>query len=371
MYDSEYIIANELVEKHLLKTFPTHLHDGFNNLLQKTNAIIAGSWSLYLVHQCQKNYDFTHTKPQPTWQPTDMDIWVSCDFFDVIKTWFAMQDLSIANSGRFSYCKSILGVRTLYEVKSVGVQIIVIECAPRHVIQRVMNHFDMSIVKNYWDGKKLGVRYMQHTRDHKIIIQQDEAKNIQTHRLEKYENRGYKKFNLDLDSAEHDTIIYVPMVDLNYITELQSRYESKFSVSSLIAAVHFIEQEHLQLKDSINKSETKEHSLHCAMSHLEQITDTSHLVDLETLKQSYQSSLNQEAEKRNRDKSRLAMIEKLISKNSSSEEFKPVPICTICYSRVVNTALSCGHVYCEVCSMRSNTCFICRCQITSSLHLFL
>lgn len=368
MCDSDYIISKQLVERHLKKTFPVHLHAGFNDLLQKTHAIIAGSWSLYLVHQCQENYDLKHIEPQTAWQPTNMNIWVSCEYLDVVKIWIEMQNFSVTNttSGRFVYLESIPAVRALYEVKSVGIQIIVLECTTQQVIQKVMDHFDLSIVKNYWDGKELGVRYMQHTREHKIVSQ----KNIQKHRLEKYKKRGYELFNLDLDSARHDSTFHVPMVDLNYVTELESRYKLKFPVSSLFTAVHFTKQEHLQLKDSIKQSETKTQSLHRALSHLDQITDTSHLIDLETLKQCYQSSLDQEAEKRNTDKSRLAMMEKLIHNNDpNSEETKP--ICTICYSRVVNTALSCGHVYCQVCSMRSNNCFICRCEITSSQHLFL
>lgn len=213
----DYKILKTQLGRHL----PDRLHKSFNETLQSLQAVVAGSFSLYLVQSSTGN--------KPKWTPNDMDILIHASKIDSIESWFKI-NLGPEFMKLEPVFEKVMIMETPYDsnlfkayhvrCRTHDTRLQVISVLEPNVKDFILHNFDLSNVMSFWDGNELGVYFLSQTKDCKMLQINRPSKSTPS-RIRKYQNRGFT-ISDDFDmyhlhpSTNFEQAICIPLLQPEY-----------------------------------------------------------------------------------------------------------------------------------------------------------
>lgn len=371
---SDYMLEKSVLTELLSVFLPQRLHDEFNEKLQESSAIIAGSWSLYLVQTSQERKDFLCASSTPSWIPDDMDIWISSATWPQLENWFlntAGDKIQPVTFKPLNY-GNVLGKHQIYKCESTPIQIIVLhaEDAVQKIQTTVMQHFDLSLVKNFWDGCDLQVFHVKLTKAHQMFLT-----GVKSHepRLKKFKNRGFQLIPMPPHDDYSNDITSISIMDIkNKLKSMQAHFELLIPNPNIILINDFIRNYRIQLSERVTTTKSKIHDMQQTLSKLKSITEDSHRSVVDALIEEYNRSCTDQS-KENEENLKLCRF--LESGIDDKTEKLVDTTCCICVKNPRTMVFQCGHTCCSTCSDKlmcyGNRCFVCREWIVTSHPFYL
>lgn len=258
-----YYLPQRVVTGLLNRFMPSESIDSFNKWLSRGLGMVAGSATTWMVAQSHKSGESFLRQP-PQWEPKDLDIWLcegdDCGSYisDDILEWFHSQQFLVVDRGSGSHkdrATEYMGVwRNDFSVTSMchnsrkygTIQIMILKAIDPLVF--LSEHFDLSVVLNFWNGRVLYSAWIELTRENKMArcnFPQDFPNastlrkgiwNRREERLRKYQSRGFQLMSENVVDRGAFHKIHIVAEHGNDLPSNPNSYEEQ--VCSRISGLH-------------------------------------------------------------------------------------------------------------------------------------